>query len=275
MAGQTMRLRWMGVLAAALLSGCAALEKRVEQPQVKLNDVRVVAASLADAQLAFDLEVYNPNPLSLLLQGLSYELQLEDKSLLSGELGDRLRIGAGGRSRVTLPFTLRYAEVLGSLAALGRNEAIDYRLSGKADFGLFAIPYAKAGTLPLPRLPEVSVQSLRVERLTATGAQLALGLKVNNANGFSVRFSGFDYRLNLGEASVLQGESANPLSVQANQAGIVQVRLAVDFRQVAELARALQGRSLPIAFSGQLKLPEAGEEVSLPYHWQGEVPLLR
>ncbi len=272
----TVRMGLVGFMAALVLSGCAVVKEYVKEPQVELRDVRVVSMSLADAQLAFDLDVHNPNPLGLSMQGLSYRLDLEDKTFFRGALDEQLRIGANDRSRVTLPFTLRYTDVLGSLSALGRNDALRYRISGEAKFGPFAIPYAKAGSLPLPRLPDVSVQSLRVDRLTLSGAQLALGLKVKNANRFPIRFNGLDYQLKLGEASVLNGRSTEPLSVKPDRSGTLRLRLTLDYGQIANVMQALQqARSLPVAFSGHLKVPGARDEVTLPYQWRGEVPLFR
>ncbi|SCZ64095.1 LEA type 2 family protein [Thiohalomonas denitrificans] len=270
------RLGLMGSMMAALLSGCAAVQEHVKQPQVDLRDVQVVAMSLADAQLAFDFDVRNPNPIGISMRDLSYRLELADKIFTSGSLGERLRIGANQQSRLTLPLTLRYSDVLDSLAELGRSDALEYRISGKADFGLFAIPYSQSGSVPLPRLPDVSVQSLRVENLSLSGAQLRVDLRMINTNRFPIRFNGLDYQVKLGDASVLNGESAQPFSLEPNRTGTLPLRLKLDYGQIANVTQAIrEGRSLPVAFTGNLKVPGASGEVTLPYRWSGDVPLMR
>ena len=263
-------------LAAALLSGCATLEKSISKPQVNLRDVQVVKMSMADAQLAFDFDVENPNPIGLSMQDLSYQLELANKTFSSGSLGQRLRIGANKKSRVTLPVTLVYGDVLDTVRALRGKDELEYRISGEAKFGLFAIPYSQTGSLPLPQLPDVSVQSLHVDRLSLTGAELAIGLKVNNTNRFPIRFNGLDYQLKLGDASVLNGKSTKPFAVEPNRTETLPLRLNLDYGQIAKVMRALQqGRSLPVGFNGNLKVPGATGEVTLPYKWRGDVPLSR
>src|SRR5512139_4241081 len=109
---------WAVAFALLMVSGCATLEKQFKQPEVTLGDARITSMSLADAQLAFDVDVKNPNPIGVSLKGLSYKLQLQDKQLFDGALAERLQIGANGSSRVTLPFTLRYEDIYGTLLAL-------------------------------------------------------------------------------------------------------------------------------------------------------------
>lgn len=273
---KTLGLGVIGILTAALLGGCAAVKDYVKEPQVDLRDVRVTDMSLADATLAFDLDVRNPNPLGISMQGLSYKLELEDKTFFEGSHDDGLRIGANDKSRLTIPVKLGYKEVLGSIDALRGNKDVKYRISGKAKFGPFAVPYEHVGTLPVPQLPEVSLDSLRVEKVTFSGAQLALGLRVKNANRFPIRFNGLDYRLKLGDASVLKGQSSQTFSVDPNRSGTLRLPVSLDYGQMAGLVQTLrQGSSLPVAFSGNVKVPGGKGDITLPYNWNGNVPLFR
>lgn len=268
--------RWIlaGVVSVALISSCATLEKQVKKPEVSISDVHVVGMSLSDAQLAFDLDVKNPNPFGLSMQGLSYRLALQDKPLFNGALTDKLQIGANGMSRITLPFTLRYEDVLGTLNALRGNSELRYQLSGQADLGLIKLPYSKTGSFSLPKLPDVSVQSLRVNRFTLTGVELALGLRVNNANGFPVRFNGINYDLKLADATLLRGQSTQPLSVDAHGNQTMMLNMAVDYTQIGSIAQKLRGaNSLPIEFVSQVKVPGPKGDVVVPYNWKGDAPL--
>jgi LEA14-like dessication related protein len=267
-------IRLLTALAIVTLSGCAVLEKQVRKPEVSLADVRVTGMSLSSAQLAFDVEVKNPNPLGISLQGLSYALALQEKPLFNGTLQNRLSIGANATSRVTLPFNLRYEDLFGSLTALRDQHELHYTISGEADFGLFRLPYSKSGTLPLPRLPEVSVEGLRINKLGLTGTELALALKVGNSNNFPLRLNGLSYDLKLANASLLQGESTTPLNVAPNGSGRMVRTLRLNYAQLGELLQQLRSApSLPIELDSRIKLP--GSEKEVPYHWKGETPLLR
>lgn len=266
----------LALAATAVLAACAALEQPIGRPEVSVGNVRVVGMSLADVQLAFDLDVRNPNPVGVSLRGLSYRLAVQDRPLFDGNQPNRLKIGANGASRVTLPVTLRFEDVLGSLAALRGTQEVRYHISGEADFGLIALPYSKAGSFGLPKLPEVSVQGLRVSRLTLTGAELALDLKVNNANAFPVRFNGLSYDLKLADAPLLRGTVSRALAVGAGGSGTLTLPLAFDYAQAGSVAQSLRSaRTLPLELHAQVRVPGTKGEAVLPYSWKGAVPLAR
>ncbi|MGE0081925.1 MAG: LEA type 2 family protein [Thiohalomonadaceae bacterium] len=265
-----------GILVMGLVGGCALLEKQVKQPEVSVGNVRVLGMSLADAQIAIDLDVDNPNPFGLSMKGLSYRLALQDKPLFNGIVTEPVQVKANGSSRVTLPFTVRFEDALGTVLGLAQFKELRYELSGKADFGLITLPYSRSGSFALPRLPDVSVQHLRVERIGLSGVELALGLKVNNANAFPVRFAGLSYDLRIADAPVLKGESTQSLSVSPNGSGTLNLKLAFDYGQLGNLAKTLgSARSLPLEFNGRVIAPGKAAEVAIPYQWKGRVPLLR
>lgn len=266
----------VGLVALATLSSCATLEKQIKAPEVSISDARIVNMSLADVQLAFDFDVRNPNPIGLSMHGLSYDLAIQDRPLFHGTMTSRLQIGANKTSHLTLPFTLRYEDVLGTLLALRDNNELRYKISGQANLGIVKVPYSHAGSVSLPTLPDVSVQSLRISKLTLTGAELALGVKVNNANGFPVRFNGISYDLKLADASLLRGQSTQPLSVDAHGNGTLMLSMAVDYAQIGSVAQKLRSaNSLPVELDSQVKVPGLKGDVVLPYRWKGDVPLVR
>lgn len=269
--------RWAAAASLLLmLGGCATLEQQIKQPEVSLGDVRITSVSLADAQLAFDLDVKNPNPVGVSMKGLSYKLQLQDKSLFDGALTERLRVGANDTSRVTLPFTLRYEDIYGTLLALRDNKELRYQLSGEADFGLIRLPYSKSGSLALPSLPDISVESLRINKLGLSGVDLSLALKVANGNSFPIRLNGLDYNLKLADASLINGSSAAPLAVEANKSGQLLLNMSLNYAQIGSLLQSLRSSSsLPIEFNSQMKVPGLKGETLLPYDWKGQVPLFR
>ncbi len=272
-------MRWFAVLAVALLSvlsGCATLENQFKQPEVSLGDARITSMSLQDAQLAFDVDVKNPNSIGLSLKGLTYTLQVQGKQLFSGTHSDRFEINGNSTSRVTLPFTLRYDDVLGTIMALRDNKELSYQISGEADFGWIRLPYSKSGTIAMPKLPEISVENLRINRLGLDGVDLVLALKVGNSNSFPIRLDGLDYNLKLANSSLIKGGSTTPFSVAANNNGQMVLNLSLNYAQIGALMQALRSsNSMPIEFNSLMKLPGINGGTTLPYDWKGEIPLAR
>lgn len=268
--------KYAGLAGLVLLAGCATLEKQVKQPEVKLSKAHITAMSLADMQVAFDVDVKNPSPVGLSMKGLSYTLQVQGNQLFDGALSERLQIGANDTSRVVLPFTLRYEDIFGTLLALRDHKELRYQVSGEADFGLLRLPYSKQGTLALPKLPAISVESLRINKLGLSGADLSLALQVGNDNSFPIRLDGLDYNLKLADANLFKGSSTAPLSVAANKQSPLLLNMSLNYAQLGSLLQTLRSASsMPIEFNSQMKVPGVQGSTSLPYSWKGEVPLFR
>jgi LEA14-like dessication related protein len=258
----------------ALLASCAAVREQVKSPEVSVGDVRVIGSSLTDAQLAVDLVVKNPNAFGISADGVSYALRIQDKPLFDGTTREKVRLEGGKSSKVTLPFSLRYEDALGSVAALKEARDLRYKVSGKIDFGIFTLPYAREGKIALPRLPDLSVQALQISQLSLNGFELALKLKVNNPNGFPIRLDDLNYDVKLAGIALMHGRNAQPIAVKSNKDGLVNLKVGVDFSQMTAVMEKLRNaKSLPIEFTSQVKVPGASE--ALPYTWSGEVPLVR
>ena len=264
------------VTAVLIIAGCSTLQKQIKQPELSLSDARITAMSLSDMQVAFDVDVANPNPVGVTMKGLSYALQIDDKSLFNGALSEKLHIDANGTSRVAIPFTLRYEEIYGTLLALRDHKELNYTISGDANFGLITLPYKKSGTFSLPRLPDISVESVRITSLGLSGVDLALALNIDNANSFSIRLDGLDYNLKLADSSLFKGKSAAPFAVEGGKKGKLELNLNLNYSQLGSLLQTLRSASsLPIEFNSTMKLPALQGTTTLPYTWKGEVPLYR
>lgn len=268
--------RYLAVAAAFLLGGCATLEKQFQQPELSLSDAKITSISLSDMQVAFDVDVKNPNPMGLSMKGMSYTLQIQEKPLFNGALNERIKIEGNGTSRVQLPFTLRYEDIFGTLVALRDNKELRYTVSGDADFGLISLPYKKSGTFALPHLPDISVDNIRIKSLGLGGVDLAVDLRVANTNSFPIRLDGLDYDLKLANSNLLKGSAASPLSVGPNKQGKMQLNMSLNYTQLGNLLQTLRNASsLPVELNSEMKLPALRGSTSVPYSWKGDVPLMR
>lgn len=258
-------------LAISVLASCATLQEALKEPEISVQDMRVKSVSLSDMQLDFIVGVKNPNPLGISLKGMSYKLDVEDESLLSGESRQRLKIGANSSSSLTLPLSLNYEEVFGGIEALLKRDQVGYTLSGKLDFGLFRLPYKKQGSIDLPSLPQVSVGRVAIERIGLSGLDIVLALNVSNENSFPIKLDGIDYGLKLADTTVASGNSLGALSLEPGKSGQLNIGLKLGYRELGGVINALRNSStIPVAFDGRLRLPGAG---SVPLNWQGDVAI--
>ena len=70
-------------LVLALLAGCAGLGIN-ERPVVTLTNLRMLESEGLSMRFAIDLTITNPGPVSIPVNGLSWNLELEGSRILTG-----------------------------------------------------------------------------------------------------------------------------------------------------------------------------------------------
>ena len=148
------------ILAALLsLAGCAGLGlgSVFREPDVDVVGAELTRTGLSGADVLFEFEVDNPNGMALVLDGLNYRLRLNDEPLLNGRQDKRTEIAAKSESRVSLPVSIQYDDILRVLETLDDNERPSYEL--QADFQ-FAVPIVGTVTVPVTKKGQLSLDRL-------------------------------------------------------------------------------------------------------------------
>lgn len=153
------------ILAALLsLAGCAGLGlgSVFREPDVDVVGAELTRTGLSGADVLFEFQVDNPNGVALVLDGLNYRLRLNDKPLLDGRQDSRTEIAANGESRVNLPVSIQYDDILRVLETLDDNERPSYELQADFQFdvpvlGTVTVPVTKRGQLSLDRLLRMGI----------------------------------------------------------------------------------------------------------------------
>ncbi len=117
-------------------------------PKVRLKGLTLKGLSLTSADLVARLAVTNPNAVAFLLNRLSYDLQIDQHPLVSGEFTEPVQLTPKGEALVALPVHLNFLQLGRSIRDLitGGNER-QYRLRGKIDLGS-SLPFLKQAVLP-------------------------------------------------------------------------------------------------------------------------------
>ena len=250
-------------LSLTLLSGCTPGNIRDtldnQKPRVSVAGQQITRLDFQQVGMAFDIQIDNPNPVALSLAGLDYDLKLAGHSFASGKQNKQMQLKAAGPSSFQLPLSMRFAEIYQGLKQLkGKNEVpyelttglmIDVPLLGKLRY-----PVSTSGTLPLPRLPRVSVKSLTLEKLNYSGATLALKLKVNNPNGFGVALDKLRYDFKVNGKRWISGNRASLGNLAAKQGNELTLPITLNFMELGSGLYSLLkgGQDLNYNLSGQL-----------------------
>ena len=166
-------------------------EVNVQKPTADLDRVHLSHLSFESAELMFHFKVANPNTLGVRLSRFDYEFQINGNRFLSGKQESGLEIPARGRNTVELPVSLPFKEIVETYRSLQGKDSAAYRISTSFSFelpivGEVKVPLTKDGTFPVIKVPTITFDGLKLNRLDITGANLTLGLKLTNPNAFSL-----------------------------------------------------------------------------------------
>lgn len=128
-------MRWLGV--TLLVAGCATLGRalRFQEPDIKLQEIRVTGLGLNGGTLDLALDVFNPNDYRLRTTRLELGIDLEDVHFGDALLETPLELPSQQHSLVTVPVQFEWAGVGAGARALLSRQAVRFGLTGVASLG--------------------------------------------------------------------------------------------------------------------------------------------
>ncbi|MBT7097809.1 hypothetical protein HN937_10575, partial [Candidatus Poribacteria bacterium] len=112
------RAHWvlaLGAILSVILTGCGAvrmaLNRSFDPPSVSVVDARVESLTFSGAELAFDLEVGNPNTVGIDITGYEYQIEIAGERVIVGTSEERRPVAGESASLWTVPASLRFASL--------------------------------------------------------------------------------------------------------------------------------------------------------------------
>lgn len=218
-----------------LLTGCAGFKKpKIEKPEIKVVAKRLVGLSLDVANLEVDVEIYNPNKISLNLGQLSYQLAVEGQPLLAGKQDQATKLKAGKSQKVTLPFSIEFINLAQQVKNLPKLNEVNYQVTGGVAYKLPLLGtqernFTTSGSLPIPRLPKIEFGGITKQHLGLTGMGVLVAIKIFNPNSFDINLNQVRYAINLANNQLTTGGQIQQLSLPAGQTSQLNLPLEVKF----------------------------------------------
>ena len=219
--------------------GCASLQQlaSVEKPSVSLDNYRISSLSLKEAEVTFDIKIDNPNPIALNLESYSYQFNIEDNSFLKGTQKSDTQIGANADQIVQLPVRFTYQELFESVKAVVNKDEIAYTFGADLNLdlpllGLINIPVEQTGTLPVIKLPSLSVRGLDVKKLSFSSADLELDVAFNNPNAFGINLEDVDYNLEINGLTSISGALKQAFQIEKGSTETVKIPISINLLQL-------------------------------------------
>lgn len=124
--------RWLGL--TVLVAGCATLGRALQfqEPDIKLQEIRVTSLGLTGGTLDLALDVFNPNDYRLKTTRLELGIDLEDVHFGDALVETPLDLPSQQHSPVTVPVQFEWAGVGAGARALLSRQAVRFGLTGVA-----------------------------------------------------------------------------------------------------------------------------------------------
>ncbi len=134
------------MLFSLTLVGCNSIVKElVSAPEVKA--VRLVDFSMAEKQVIFDVDLYNPNAFTLPMSGFRGDFTLNHIALGNVEASSEQKLVAYGTQTVTLPISLNTNALIDAAQSVLTEQQARYSFKGGVDTSIGKIPFSKTGEL--------------------------------------------------------------------------------------------------------------------------------
>jgi LEA14-like dessication related protein len=139
---------------ALFVAACSTMPKDFEPPRVHITDMTAKDVAIFEQRFDVKLRIQNPNNTDLSINGLKFDIDLNEREFATGMSGQRLIVPRFGSEVVdvdiftTLGSFLRQVQNLSS----GSAQKVRYRLKGTAYVdspGTFKAPFDESGEIDL------------------------------------------------------------------------------------------------------------------------------
>lgn len=271
------------------LPGCAIIDAilggGVKEPVVKIDSVDFGKVSFESLELLFNIMIENPNQLGISLSSFDYELLLNEKSFVKGDQRDGMQIAANASSRVQIPVSLKFRDILESVQSVAQQDTSNYQFKSGFAFsvpviGDVRIPVQRSGMIPVIKAPSIHVAHFKIDNISFTGARATLALDVKNPNSFSLGLKNMHYAFSVDGTSLVEGTRESVLSMNKNEESRIEIPVSMNFLELGQsLYRILRGEQAAqfrltgsAAFDSSL---DFFQNIPLNFDTSGDLPLMR
>jgi LEA14-like dessication related protein len=271
-----MTLRWTLRLSVLLLAwvigSCAWLGQLTsggfQKPSLAYKSVSLSDVSLSGATVDVVTTVTNPNAVDLSVAEVDYRLSVDGHPVASGKPPAGIQIPARGSADVTLPATVRFAELGQALSAFLTEDSAKYKAEGTVGLntpvGIVRVPVSHEGTFPVPKMPAISLGVPRITHAALDKATVELPLVLTNRSPYPLPIQGITAGVSLAGAQVGDVSATGLGTLDPHGTRTVSLPLTIRLASAVEAGSAiLRGGTVPIALDGALQSGPAAAPFSL------------
>ena len=154
MCGFTKRAWWITAPVVVLIASCSTMPKDFEAPRVNISDLTPKEMAIFEQKFDVKLRIQNPNDVDLSVNGMRFDIELNDREFANGMTGERLTVPRFGSQTVDVEVFTTLASFLRQVQDLNTSggQKVRYRLKGTAFVdspGTFKAPFDEKGEIEL------------------------------------------------------------------------------------------------------------------------------
>lgn len=145
---------WSSIPVALLLTACSSMPKDFEAPRVHITDMTAKDVAIFEQRFDVKIRIQNPNNTDLSINGLKFDIDLNDREFANGMSGQRVVVPRFGSEVVEVEVFSTLGSFLRQVQSLnaGPPQKVRYRLKGSAFVdspGTFKAPFDESGEIDL------------------------------------------------------------------------------------------------------------------------------
>ena len=150
-----MKTRWWIIVAVAMvLVSCATMPKEYETLIVHITEMTPKDMAIFEQRFNVKLRIQNPNDVEFSINGLRFEIQLNEREFANGMSGQRIAVPRFGSEVVETEVFTTLGSFLRQVQELNKagGQKVRYRLKGTAFVdapGAFKAPFDEQGEIDL------------------------------------------------------------------------------------------------------------------------------
>ena len=206
------------------------------------------------------------------LQKIDYGADVHDKQAFTDSFDRLYPIKANGQEVVTFPFQIAMKDIAARAVDVLAEEAIRVSFRGQVyPVGFAPVPFETTKTIPLPKLPAITLEGTRG---SPTDRIFAVLLKVRNSNSFPLDIKSINSYLELNGTrySLLRTEQTTQIAPSSAETVVLQMEQS-STKSLSMILNLLQSESLQFAVGGDISCQTPYGLVYVPLKIQAQTKL--
>jgi LEA14-like dessication related protein len=210
---------------------------------------------------------------------------LNKQSFIKGDQKKEMEIKAQGNATVQIPLTLDFMNIYKTYQSLKNEDEVGYTLNTGLSFNLpilgpVRIPVSTSGNVPMVKLPAISLASIKLSKLTFTGAEFDLAIGIDNPNSWGLIVNALQYGLNINGSDWISGKTNNKINLASKGKDTIHLPFSISFLKLGTSVYNVvaNGEGLNYRLSGQGDLSSTLDllgDFNLPFDLSGKVDLAK